>query len=55
VGRQIVDHHAQIRLGAPERRQRPPTGLARRVDACSDPLCAGFFIAGRAVDLSGQE
>ena len=42
-------------FGAVERRQRLPAGLARRVDARNDPLRRRFFIAGRAVDLSGQE
>ena len=55
MGRQIVDHHAEVRLGAVERRERLAAGLARGVDPRNDPLRPRLLIAGRAVDLAGQE
>ncbi len=52
---QIVDHHAEIALGAIEhdlaRRPRPRGGVETRHKS----LRGSLFVAGRAVDLAGQE
>ena len=53
---EIVDHHAQIGFGAIEHDWRAP--LARThcgVETSDKSLGGSLFIAGRAVDLTGQE
>ena len=52
---QIVDHHANIGLGAVEHRGALPGRRARRVQPGDQALRGGLLIAGRAVDLSGAE
>ena len=52
---QVVDQHAEVGLVA----ARAPAGLAPRlqrgVDARQQPLRGRFLVAGRAVDLAGEE
>ena len=53
--RQIIDQHANIRLGPVEHRRRAAANLAGRVHAGHETLGRRFLIAGGSVDLAGQE
>ena len=52
---QVVDHHADIGLVAPQNQRRFAANLKRRVDSRHQTLRARFLVAGRAVDLAGEE
>jgi hypothetical protein len=52
---EIVDHHAEEAVGAAHHERRPLRGREPGVDAREHALCCGFLVAGRAVDLSGEE
>ena len=51
---EVVDHHAEISVGAADRDRRRAAGCASRIEACDKPLRRGFLVAGRAVDLAGE-
>jgi hypothetical protein len=52
---QIVDQHADVALVAPENDRRFASDGAGRVDAGHQALSGRLFVAGRAVDLSGEK
>ena len=52
---QIVDHHAEIAFGAVEHDLAAPARPRRGVEPRDQALGGGLFVAGRAVDLAGQE
>jgi hypothetical protein len=52
---EIVDHHADVGLVAAEHERRAVLHPQRRIDAGDQALTGGFLVAGRAVDLSGEE
>ena len=53
-GHQVVDQHTDISLVALEDQRLLAGQLEMRIDAGHQALRGGFFVAGRAVDLSGQ-
>ena len=55
LGSQIVDERADVALAAVEQHRFIARDLPRRVDAGDDPLCGGFFVTRRPVDLARQE
>ena len=55
VSREVVDHHPKIGFGAVEGRQLLAAGLACGIDSRQHALGRRLLVAGRAVDLSGQE
>ena len=55
MGDQIIDQNAEIGLGPINRHHPGPGDRSGSVDARQQPLGRRFFIAGRAVDLSGQK
>src|SRR3546814_4552878 len=52
---EIVDHHADIRIGAIEREGGEIARRRRGVDTGNKPLRCRLLIAGGAVDLAGAE
>ena len=53
---EIVDHDAEIAVGArDDEAPAAAAGQQRRVDAGGQALGAGLLVAGRAVDLAGEE
>ncbi|KAG1212178.1 hypothetical protein G6F35_010410 [Rhizopus arrhizus] len=55
VGDQVIHQHAQVGLVAARAPAVQPAHLACGVEAGQQSLCSGFFIAGGAVDLAGEE
>ena len=55
AGDEIVDHHPEIGFGAVEARGAAPAGLARGVDPGDQALRGRLLVAGRAVDLAGED
>ncbi len=56
LGDQVVHQHAQVRLVAPKHEAVGAfAGAQRRVHAREQALRCRFFVAGRAVDLAGEE
>ena len=54
-GDQVVDQDPDVRPRAIEHERRLVADRQRGVDAGDQALGAGFLIAGRAVDLAGEE
>ena len=52
---EVVDEHADVGFGAVEGDAVGPGGEARRIEPGDKPLRRRFLVAGRAVDLAGQE
>ena len=52
---EIVDHHAEIAVGAVEHDRLAAAGGQCGVQTRNKSLCRSLFIAGRAVDLAGQK
>src|SRR5437667_6270568 len=52
---QIVDENADVRFVTAQLECRTTHGASSRVDPRDDALSGGFFVAGRAVDLSGEK
>ena len=52
MGYQVIDHHAQIAVGAVEDHGRGLTGGTGRIQSSNQALRPGFFIAGGAIDLT---
>ena len=56
AGHEIVDHHAEIAVGAADmKRASPPPATSAAFTPATSPCARGFLVAGRAVDLAGEE
>src|SRR6185437_3987051 len=55
AGDEVVDHHAEIAIGAIEHDWRGTAGRKRGVEPSHKALGGSSLIAGGAVDLAGQE
>ena len=52
---EIVDHHAEIRIGAVEHDRLARTRARRGVEAGDEPLPGRLLVAGRPIDLPGEK
>ncbi len=54
-GDEVVHQYAEIGLFAAQQERVLFADVLHGIRACEQALCGGFFVAGRAVDLSGEE
>ena len=52
---EVVDEHADVRTFAPQDERGAVAGAQPGIQPREDPLPTRFFVAGGAIDLSGEE
>ena len=55
LGRQVVDHRADVARLAAEHERSLLRGGLRRIDSRKQTLSSGLFVSGRSVDLAGEK
>ena len=52
---EVVDENADVRFCPVKDERFDATDKRDRIDSGDEPLCGGFLISGRAIDLAGKE